>query len=144
MASLQQNVNPAEDIVLQPFDVISVQRADMVYVTGEVGRVGAFELQERDSISVIQALTIAGGLTPNADAKVAKILRPVSNTSRRTEIPLSLDKILAGKESDRPLLPNDVLYVPKSSSLKRGLGRTTLFILPTAASVAGIVYAATR
>lgn len=40
MGSLRENVNPAEDIVLQPFDVISVERAEMVYVNGEVGKVG--------------------------------------------------------------------------------------------------------
>ena len=144
MASLRENVNPAEDVVLQPFDVISVERAEMVYVTGEVARVGAFELQERDSISVIQALTLAGGLTPAADVKTARILRPVMNTSRRAEIQLNLKQILEGHESDRPLLPNDVLYIQKSSGLKRNLGRTMLIVLPTAASIAGIAIAVTR
>jgi len=144
MASLRENVNPAEDVVLQPFDVISVERAEMVYVTGEVARVGAFELQERDSISVIQALTLAGGLTQAADVKTARILRPVMNTSRRAEIQLNLKQILKGHESDRPLLPNDVLYIPKSSSLTRNFGRTMLIVLPTAASIASVVIVVTR
>ena len=144
MASLRDNVNPAEDIVLEPFDVISVERAEMVYVTGEVGKVGALELQDRDSISVIQALTIAGGLTPNAKPKTAWILRPVSNTSRRAEIPLDLDKILSGKDTDRPLLPNDVLYVPKRAGTKQTVGKALLIGVPLAASMAGIAVAATR
>ena len=144
MASLRENVNPAEDVVLQPFDVISVERAEMVYVTGEVARVGAFELQERDSISVLQALTLAGGLTPAADVKTARILRPVMNTSRRAEIQLNLKQILEGHESDRPLLPNDVLYIQKSSGLKRNLGRTMLIVLPTAVSIASIAIVVTR
>ena len=97
MASLRDNINPAEDVVLQPFDVISVERAERVYVTGEVSRVGAFELQDRESISVIQALTLAGGLTQSADSKIARILRPIQNTSRRAEIPLNLQQILSGK-----------------------------------------------
>ena len=144
MASLRDNVNPAEDVLLQPFDVISVERAEMVYVTGEVARVGAFELQERDSISVIQALTLAGGLTPTADVKTARILRPVMNTSRRAEIQINLKQILTGHESDRPLLPNDVLYIPKSSALKRNLGRVVLIALPVAASVTSLAIALTR
>jgi polysaccharide biosynthesis/export protein len=144
MASLRENVNPAEDIVLQPFDVVSVERAEMVYVTGEVARVGAFELQERDSISVIQALTLAGGLTPSADVKTARILRPVTNTSRRAEIPLNLSGILDGRESDQPLLPNDVLYIPKGSGLKRNLGRTMLVVLPVVATIVSISVALTR
>jgi polysaccharide export outer membrane protein len=144
LASLRDNLNPAEDIVLQPFDVISVERAEMVYVTGEVGRVGAFDLMERDSISVIQALTLAGGISSAADRKTAWILRPVSNTSRRAEIPLNLQRIMKGQDSDRPLLPNDVLYVPKSSAVARNLGRTMLIVLPVAATVASIVIVTTR
>ena len=144
MASLRENLNPAEDVVLQPFDVVSVERAEMVYVTGEVTRVGAFELQERDSISVIQALTLAGGLTQAADVKTARILRPIMNTSRRAEIPLNLKQILAGHESDRPLMPNDVLYVPKASGLKPGLGKAMLIALPVAGTIASVAVALTR
>ena len=135
MASTRDNVSPEEDVILQPFDVISVEKAEMVYINGEVAKVGALELQDRESLSVIQALTLAGGLTPSANAKTAWILRPVLDTSRRAEIPLNLENILAGRESDRPLLPNDVLYVPKSSGMKRNLGRTLLIAVPIATSV---------
>lgn len=94
MANLQNNLNPADDIVLQPFDVVSVQRADMVYVMGEVGHVGGFELEERASMSVIQALAMAGGLSPAANPKSAMILRPIMDTSRRAGIPIDLPRIL--------------------------------------------------
>jgi polysaccharide export outer membrane protein len=116
MGSLRENVNPAEDIVLEPFDVISVERAEMVYVNGEVGKVGAVELNERDSISIAQVITLAGGLTKNANPKKVRILRPVMNTSRRAEIPVDLTKVLKGEANDFPLLPNDVLYVPHSNT----------------------------
>lgn len=132
MARLRDNLNPAEDILLQPFDVISVERAELVYVTGEVAKVGAFELQERDAMSVIQALTQAGGLVPGAKPKRAFILRPVMNTSRRAEIPLDLQRILSSQDNDVPLLPNDVLYVPKSSGIK---ARDLLYALPIAATL---------
>ena len=116
----------------------------MVYVTGEVARVGAFELQERDSISIIQALTLAGGLGPSADVKTARILRPVTNTSRRAEIQLDLKQILAGRQSDQPLLPNDVLYIPKKSGLKGSMGKTMLIVIPLAASITSIALLVTR
>jgi polysaccharide export outer membrane protein len=144
MASLRDNVNPAEDIVLQPFDVVSVERAEMVYVGGEVGKTGAFELQERDSISVIQVLTLAGGLSSGADAKNARILRPISGTSRRAAIPLDVESILRGKESDRPLLPNDLLYVPKSGALSKNMGRTLLILVPIVTSVISVIALSTR
>lgn len=116
MASLRENVNPAEDIVLQPFDVISVERAEQIYLNGEVNRVNAIELGERDSISLLQAITQAGGLTRDAKKSQVRILRPIVNTTRRAEIDIDVNDIYSGKANDFPLLPNDVLYVPRSRS----------------------------
>lgn len=126
MGSLRDNVNPAEDIVLQPYDIISVERAEMIYVNGEVGRVGGVELGERESISVAQLITMVGGLGKDADGNKARVLRPILNTAKRSEIPLNLKKILAGQENDFPLLPNDILYVPRNS--KKALARNVAII----------------
>jgi polysaccharide export outer membrane protein len=114
MGSLRENVNPAEDIILQPFDVISVERAELVYINGEVAKTGAIELGERDSISFLQALTQAGGFTRDAKRAQVRVLRPILNTTRRAEIDVNANDIYAGKANDFPLLPNDVLYVPRS------------------------------
>jgi polysaccharide export outer membrane protein len=114
MGSLRENVNPAEDIVLQPYDVISVERAELVYINGEVGKVGGIELGERDSVSVAQALTMAGGFGKDAKRDKVRILRPILNTDRRAAIDVDARRVLEGKENDVPLLPNDVLFVPKS------------------------------
>lgn len=134
MGSLRDNVNPAEDIVLQPFDVISVERAEMIYVNGEVSRVGGVELGERESISAAQLITMVGGLGKDADAGKAHVLRPILNTAKRSEIPLNLKKILAGQENDFPLLPNDILVVPRNN--KRSIARNVALIgAPTALSL---------
>jgi polysaccharide biosynthesis/export protein len=134
MGSLKDNVNPAEDILLQPFDVISVERAEMVYVNGEVARVGGVELGERESISAAQLITMVGGLGRDAEPNKARVLRPILNTARRSEIPLNLKKILLGQENDFPLLPNDILYVPRNS--RRSTIRTVAVIAaPTALSL---------
>lgn len=132
MGSLRENVNPAEDILLQPYDVISVERAEMVYISGEVGRVGGIELGERDSISVAQALTQSGGFTRDANRNEVRVLRPIESTSRRAEIDVNVKRILEGKDNDFPLLPNDLLYVQRS--YKRAFwtvfGQLTLATLP--------------
>ena len=47
MGNLRQNLSPAENILLQPFDEISVGRSELVYVNGEVGKIGGIELGER-------------------------------------------------------------------------------------------------
>lgn len=114
MGSLRENVNPAEDIILQPFDVISVERAEMVYINGDVQKVSGIELGERDSISIAQALTLAGGFTRDAKRGKVRVLRPILNTNRRAAIEIDVKRILEGKDNDFPLLPNDLLYVPRS------------------------------
>jgi polysaccharide biosynthesis/export protein len=135
MGSLRENVNPAEDIVLQPFDVISVERAEMVYVNGEIGRVGGFELGERESISVVQIISLAGGLSRDAMPSKARILRPVLNSSRRSEVPIDITRILSGKDNDFPLLPNDLLYIPKAKNWKQSASRIALFAVPITTTI---------
>ncbi len=83
LGSLRQNLNPAENILLQPYDQISVGRAELVYVNGEVSKVGGVELGERDSISIAQVLSQTGGFTRDAKKSKVRILRPVEGTSRR-------------------------------------------------------------
>lgn len=138
LSSLRENINPAEDIVLQPFDVISVERAELVYVNGDVGRIGTIELGERDSISVIQALTMSGGFTRDANRSKVRILRPIANTSRRAEIEIDVQRIFDGKDNDFPLLANDVLYVPHSArhSILTTMGNALIPTLPGVAVAA--------
>lgn len=112
---LTQNVNPAEDIVLKAYDIVSAETAQPVLVGGEVAKPGPVDLGEQASISVTQALTIAGGVTQAANRGRARILRPILGTSRRAEIEINLNRIYDGKDNDFPLLPNDVLYIPRDS-----------------------------
>ena len=55
--------NPEENVLIMPNDVISVPRAEMIYVIGGVERSGGFVLHEKENITVLQALALAGGLT---------------------------------------------------------------------------------
>jgi polysaccharide biosynthesis/export protein len=114
LGSLRENINPAENILLQPYDVISVGRAEPVYVNGEVTRVGGQELGERDSISIAQVLSQAGGFTAYAKKTKVRILRPVLGTNRRYMIEVDVADLFNGKGIDVPLLPGDIVYVPRS------------------------------
>jgi polysaccharide biosynthesis/export protein len=112
---------PSANIVIKPNDVISVPKAEMVYVVGAVNKSGAFVLSERQSMSVLQAVSMAAGLEKTSSAGHAKIIRRGEN-NQRIEIPADLTKILAGKSPDLQLYANDILFVPnsmpKSASLK--------------------------
>jgi polysaccharide export outer membrane protein len=123
-------VRAEENLVLQPFDVLKATLSEFVYITGEVGKTGAFELNDRSSLSVTQVLSMAGGLSPNAAAQRAHILRPVLDTAKRAQIPVNIQSIMAGQSNDFPLLPNDVLVVPRSAGKHAVLNRTMLMIGP--------------
>lgn len=132
LASLRQNVNPAEDILLQPYDVISVERAEQIYVTGEVLKTGPLELGERESMSIAQVLTMAGGFSRDALKGKVRILRPILGTTRRAAIEVDVKRIFEGKDNDVPLLPNDILYVPRSYTrvFWQTFGQVALPMLP--------------
>jgi len=142
LQSLSENINPAEDIILQANDIVTADRAEKVYVNGEVTKVAGIELGERETISVTQALTEAGGFTQFADHGKVRILRPVLGTSRRAEIVLAVDRIFAGKDIDFPLLPNDVLYVPRSAlrTLSVPLNGALITAIPYALVTAGLFH----
>ena len=106
--------SPEQNIAIAPHDVISVPKADLIYVIGCVKKSGGFILSEREKISALQALSLAEGLDRAAASSKAKILRSVGNSDNRVEIPVNLKKILAGKGDDVPLLANDILFVPTS------------------------------
>jgi polysaccharide biosynthesis/export protein len=107
--------HPEENILIFPFDVISVPRAEIVYVMGEVKRPGGFALNDKQTISVLQALALSEGLVSTAAARKSKILRPVAG-SNRIEIDIDLKQLLAGKIKDVSLQPEDILFVPNSSA----------------------------
>jgi polysaccharide export outer membrane protein len=106
--------NPAANIRVMPHDLITVPKAKVFYVIGEVRKSGGFTLEQKDSVSIVQAIALAEGTTPNAAKHKALILRQVAGATKRSEIEVDLDKIITGKTDDVSLLPDDILYVPNS------------------------------
>jgi polysaccharide export outer membrane protein len=108
--------NPERNIEIRTNDVISVPAARMVYVIGNVEKAGGFPLHEKDTMSVLEALSMAGGMSRASSPQNAKILRPLLGGPKRAELPLDVHKILEGKASDVPLLPDDILFIPASAT----------------------------
>lgn len=106
--------NAAANIRVLPHDVITVPRAKLVYVLGEVRKSGGFTLEQKDSMSVIQALALAEGTTPTAARQRALVLRQEPGNSSRSEIKVDINKVMAGKTEDFMLRPDDILLVPNS------------------------------
>jgi polysaccharide export outer membrane protein len=116
LPDLTDGKNPALNIPIMPNDVISVAKAEMVYVIGDVGKSGAIMLGGRQQVTVLQAVSIAGGAAKTAKTKQTKILRLDPASAKRTEISIDLAALLGGKVDDVPMQPEDILYVPSGSN----------------------------
>jgi polysaccharide biosynthesis/export protein len=119
--TLLRELDTDQDIELIAYDRITVEQSQPVYVSGEVLRASPVELVGRDSISVMQALTQAGGFTPTAKRSKVRVLRPIEGTARLAQIDIDIQRIVDGKDNDFPLFPNDILYVPRISGLAASL-----------------------
>lgn len=142
LSRLLETTNPAEDIVLEPYDVIAARRAEMVYVSGEVTRSGGFELNDARSYSTMQLVSLSGGLTAFAAPKKARILRRIQDSAKRAEIPLNLQDVMSGRSQDFPLLADDVLVVPRSSQSRAAWSQIAMFSLP--AVISAVIFAGVR
>lgn len=121
--------DPSLNFAVLPGDVISVPRAEMVYVVGAVHHPTGFMLNERPSMTVMEAVSMAEGLDKTAQPKRGRILRADGHEGR-TELPVDVNKILAGRSPDIALLPNDILVIP-DSMIKRVTARSAEALMTT-------------
>jgi polysaccharide export outer membrane protein len=113
--------SPEDNIDVLPNDVITVPKADLVYVVGAVRRPGGFPLAEKEQVSVLQAVSLAEGLDRVAGAKNARILRQATPGAERTEVRVNVQEILDGRANDVALQANDILFIPTSVSKSASL-----------------------
>ena len=116
--------DPAANILMMPNDVISVPKANMVYVIGDVLKPGAIAMSDQKPVTVLQAIGIVSGLVKTAKSTEAKILRVNPGSTTRIEVVVNIKTILAGKANDVTLQADDILYVP--TSLKKDFAYRTL------------------
>ncbi len=90
--------------------VVPVARALRVYVTGAVRNPGAVDYSSSEGITVLQAITAAGGPTERANLKKVTIKRRNSDGTEEV-IPINAKRIQNGKDPDQPLERNDTVVV---------------------------------
>ena len=99
--------------VLQGGDIVYVPRAPLIYVYGSVSSPGGFSLSQ--SMRVLEALALAGGVTERAAAGSCRLIRK-SATGEQKAFRLNVRRIEQGKDPNPYLREGDVLFVPKSST----------------------------
>jgi polysaccharide export outer membrane protein len=111
--------NSSFNITVLGGDVVSVPRAGIIYVVGAVNRPGGFVMQnDRDRMTTIKILSLAGGTKTTAKERQAVILRKNLETGKRDEVPVDLKKVMQLKTEDVMLQPSDILFIPDSAGKK--------------------------
>ncbi|MGC2403069.1 MAG: polysaccharide biosynthesis/export family protein, partial [Acidobacteriaceae bacterium] len=111
--------DPQANIAVKPHDVITVPRARMVYVLGMVSRPGGYVMTDNETMSITQAMALAGGWGSTAKIGAVRVLR-ASGGAEREQIPADVKKIMENKAPDLQLQPDDILYVPNSMAKQVG------------------------
>jgi len=113
MRELLDQGNTAYDIRLKPGDVINVvvKEAFTIYVSGQVRTPGSFSL--RESITLLKAVSLAGGFTERAATGKVRIVRARDDGTQEV-IEVNFGEIQDGKKPDNEILPNDIIVVPET------------------------------
>lgn len=102
LKKLIEEGDTSQDIALMDNDNIYVSKAGVFYVTGEVKKPDAYKYKE--GITVVKAITMAGGFTDKASTGRVKIVRKVEGK----------EEVIKRAEMDEPILQDDVIVVPES------------------------------
>ena len=102
-----------DNVEILPGDMITVPRAPIIYVVGDVGRPAGL-LVDNGSLTVLQALALAGGANHTAKMGGVRIIRKGPDGMTETRVPLK--KMLEAKAPDITLQADDILFVPLSGA----------------------------
>jgi len=94
--------------ILSGGDIVYIPKVQRVYVLGEVKRPGG--IAYRPGLTLLQAITLAGGLTEMGKKKVL-VKRVVAG--KETKFKVKLNAIIKDSSRDVPLMPDDVIVVPR-------------------------------
>ena len=125
-----------DNVEIMPGDTITVPRAPIVYVVGDVGHPAGF-LVDNGTLTVLQALALAGGTNRTAKMGGARIIRKGPTGMTETKVPLK--KMLEAKAPDITLQADDIFFVPLSGA--RVAGATAFSAAISAATGLAIIAA---
>jgi polysaccharide export outer membrane protein len=89
-----ENGTIASNAALKDGDTVFVPRAQSVYVFGQVKNPGAYSLQQQNT-SVLQALSLAGGISDRGSSSRIQIIRIVKGEKKEIKVKLT-DVVLPG------------------------------------------------
>jgi polysaccharide biosynthesis/export protein len=116
---------------MQPGDIVSVLKADQVYVYGNVNKQGVVLM--REPITLTQAIASAEGFKSATQMDNIRVVRQKPGTNEHTETTYNFKEIASGKTLDPILQPNDIIAVSqdKTQSILNSIGKSLTNGIPS-------------
>ncbi len=101
------------NIPLKNKDTIYIPQLDSIFVFGEVKTPGSYKLLEKE-VTVLEAITMAGGLTKYAAPNRVKVIRYEGGVGQTIKVNVKEITKSGDRSKDVVLKPGDVVVVPQS------------------------------
>jgi polysaccharide export outer membrane protein len=103
------------NLAVLPGDIVYVPSVEKVriFVTGAVRSPNLYEVPRSEPVTVLKAVTLAGGTTDRASQSKVQVIRTGPDGTRVT-IPVNLKRVKRGKDEDPILQKDDLVLVPES------------------------------
>ena len=108
---LLENGNFSLNIPVFSGDVINVPKGGVIFIDGAVNSPGAFSI--RGKMTLVQAITMAKGVTDTADLGDVRIFRE-NKKGEKDIIPVDYKAMREGEKPDILVAENDIIIVPES------------------------------
>jgi polysaccharide biosynthesis/export protein len=107
--------DPSLNVAVLPGDIVYVPAVEKIriFVTGAVRNPDLYEVPRSEPVTVLRAVTLAGGTTDRAAESRVQIIRTGADGKRET-IAVNLKKVKRGKADDPVLQKDDLVLVPES------------------------------
>jgi polysaccharide export outer membrane protein len=106
--------DPTLNLTVVPGDIIYVPTVEKlrIFVSGAVRNPNLYEVPRANPVTVLKAITLAGGTTDRAADKKIQIMRTDEN-GQRVALTVNLRRIKRGKDEDPLLQADDIVLVPE-------------------------------
>ena len=133
LSELLEAQDSDENLLILGGDTVNLPQriVQMFYLIGDVNQPGAYEFPASGELHLTQALAWAGGAMKTAKSSKSVLFR-YQPEGRREQIAVNVKRILAGKEDDWLIQPEDVLFVP--GSVSKNILYSMLGIIPRTVS----------
>ena len=101
------------NLLLMDKDLLYIPKAEHFYIFGQVKRPGSYLYKEQE-ITIVEAISMAGGFTPIAARNRTRIIRVEDDVEKIIQVKIDAITEAGQKFYDIKIFPGDVIVVPES------------------------------